>query len=46
MGLKYPCGNAEGINNLANLAWLDPSSHRGVIARSIGTYTASDSACA
>ena len=46
MRLKYPCGNAVGINNLASLAWPDSNLRRGIIACSIGTYTASDSACA
>ena len=44
MGLKCPCGNADGINDLASLAWPERSFRRGVIACSIGTYTASDSA--
>ena len=45
MGLKCPCGNTEDINDLASLAWPDPSSCRGVITCSIGTYTVSDNAC-
>ena len=44
MGLKCPCGNAESISDLASLTWEDPSSRRGIIACSIGTYTTSDSA--
>ena len=44
MGLMCPCGNAVGINDLASLTWPDPSSYRGVITCSIGTYTASNSA--
>ena len=44
MGLKCPYSNAESINNLASLAWEDPSLRRGIIAYSIGTYTTSDSA--
>ena len=43
MGLKCPCGNAEGINDIVS-AVPDPSLHWGVIACSVGTYTASDSA--
>ena len=43
-GLKCPCDNTEGINNLAGLLLQDPSSRRGVIACSIGAYTANDSA--
>ena len=30
MGLKCPCGNAEGINDLASLAWPDSSSPRAL----------------
>ena len=41
MGLGCPCGNAEGINDLASLAWPDPSLSGDVIACSIGAYTAS-----
>ena len=43
MGLKCPCDNAESMNDLASLALPDPSSRRGVIACSIGAYTANDS---
>ena len=42
MELKCPFGNAEGINDLRSLMGSDPSSHRGVIACSIGAYTAID----
>ena len=50
MGLKCPCGNTEGSNDLVSQGQTlvhigaDPSSHRGIIVCSIGTYTASDSA--
>ena len=44
MGLKYLCGNADGMNDLASLAWPEPSSRMGIIACSIGIYTASNSA--
>ena len=43
-GLKYPCDNTEGINNLVGLLLQDPSSRKGIIAYSIGAYTANDSA--
>ena len=38
MGLKCPCGNAKSINDLASLAWPDPSSCRGIIACSIARH--------
>ena len=44
MGLGCPCGKEEGINDLASLAWPDPSLRGDVIACSIDAYTAS--ACA
>ena len=44
MGLMCPYGNAVGTNDLVSLTWPEPSSHRGIITCSIGTYTASDSA--
>ena len=44
MGLKCLYGNTEGINDLVSQGQTLVSSHRGIIACSIGTYTASDSA--
>ena len=44
MGLKCPCGNVEGINDLVSQGQTLVCSHRGIIACSIGTSTASDSA--
>ena len=43
MGLKCPFDNAESMNDLASLAWPDPSSHRGIIPCSIGAYNANNS---
>ena len=43
MELKCPYDNAENMNDLASLAWPDPSLRRGVIPCSIDAYTANDS---
>ena len=44
MGLKFPCGSAEGMHKRPSFVGPDPSSHKDIIACSTGTYTASDSA--
>ena len=41
MRLGCPCGNAEGINDIASLMWPAPSLRGDVITCSIGAYTAS-----